>query len=205
MISCLVLEKIYCLSLEIILLNRILDIFICLLVLPVIILVLIVIYLLICRKLDGPFFYWSKRVGQNNLEFLMPKIRTMKINTPQLATHLLEKPDQHLLEFGPFLRKTSLDEVPQFLLLLIVKMTLVGPRPALYNQDDLIKLRTKNGIHLLKPGITGWAQINGRDNITIQEKVNLEIFYIKNRSIFFDLKILLFTIISIFNSRNVTH
>ena len=131
----------------------------------------LIIILLVKITSKGPILFWSKRFGVNNEIFLMPKFRTMKQDTPDVATHLLKDPDQFLTSMGPFLRRTSLDEIPQLYSVLLGDMSLVGPRPALFNQEDLINLRTEKGIHKLKPGITGWAQVNGRDEITIPEKV----------------------------------
>lgn len=135
----------------------------------------------------------------------MWKFRTMRIDTPQLATHLLEKPQNFLTPIGAFLRRTSLDELPQLWNVLRGDMALVGPRPALFNQEDLISLRSERGVHLLRPGITGWAQINGRDELPIPLKVELDIFYMQNRSFIFDFKILLMTLFKVFKSEGVSH
>ena len=153
----------------------------------------------------GPAIHWSKRVGQNNQLFLMPKFRSMKIETPQLATHLMKDEKNFLTAIGPFLRKTSLDELPQLWSVLKGDMSFVGPRPALFNQDDLISLRTKNCIHDLKPGITGWAQINGRDEITIEAKVELDSDYLNKRSFCFDCYIILRTLYSVILGNNIKH
>lgn len=164
---------------------------------------------LICLliKLDdqGPALYWSKRVGKLNKLFLMPKFRSMKLNTPQVATHLLTNPDQHLTTIGKFLRKSSLDELPQLWSVFIGDMSVVGPRPALFNQDDLISLRTQKSIESLKPGITGWAQINGRDDISIQAKVELDEYYLKNHSLFLDFKIIGLTFFKVLKKEGVKH
>ena len=136
----------------------------------------------------GPVLYWSDRVGLNNTIFKMPKFRTMKIDTPPIATHLLENPDQFLTKAGKFLRKTSLDELPQLCSILKGDMSFVGPRPALFNQHDLIKFRTMKGVHKLIPGLTGWAQINGRDDVPIPVKVDFDEYYMKRRSFFLILK-----------------
>lgn len=165
----------------------------------------IMIYILIKKEDRGDPLYWSKRVGKNNKLFLMPKFRSMRLNTPQVATHLLNDPDQYLTKIGKFIRKTSIDELPQLWSVLVGDMSMVGPRPALYNQDDLIELRTKKGIHLQKPGITGWAQINGRDEIPIPKKVELDEYYIKNKSMFFDLKIIALTCLKVLKKDGVSH
>ena len=153
----------------------------------------------------GPALYWSDRVGVGNGIFKMPKFRTMRIDTPPVATHLLQNPDAYLTPIGPFLRKSSLDELPQLWSVLRGDMSFVGPRPALYNQDDLIELRTKKGIHGLVPGITGWAQINGRDDLPIPIKVGYDEYYLKNRSFFFDIEILFLTLFKTAKSEGVQH
>jgi O-antigen biosynthesis protein WbqP len=166
----------------------------------------VVLLFLLCKISDrGPFLHWSKRVGVDCKIFLMPKIRTMKMNTPQVATHLLADGKSFLTPMGSFLRKSSLDEVPQLLSILKGDMSFVGPRPALFNQDDLMELRQKSGVHLLIPGLTGWAQINGRDEISIQEKVSLETEYLKKRSFFFDLKILFWTFFKVLKQDRIVH
>lgn len=153
----------------------------------------------------GPIFHLSKRVGKNNKFFLMPKFRTMKTDTPQLATHLLDKPEEYLTPIGDFLRKSSLDELPQFFSVLKGDMCFVGPRPALYNQEDLIFLRTQAGVHTLIPGITGWAQINGRDDIELSVKVKYDEYYLNNQSFWLDIKIIFLTIIKVLKSEGVKH
>ena len=153
----------------------------------------------------GPALYWSDRVGVDNTIFKMPKFRTMRIDTPAVATHLLTNPDAYLTPIGPFLRKTSLDELPQLWSVLKGDMSFVGPRPALFNQDDLIALRTAKGVHRLIPGITGWAQINGRDDLPIPVKVSFDEYYLKNRSFFFDLKILWMTFLKVIRREGVSH
>ena len=163
--------------------------------------------ILILVKFDskGPAIYWSKRVGKDNIIFLMPKFRTMMINTPQLATHLLKDGEKNITVIGKFLRRYSLDEIPQFYSVLIGKMSIVGPRPALYNQYDLINLRNKKNISSLLPGITGWAQINGRDEISIPEKVELECNYMIKKNFIFDVKIIIMTIFKVLIKKNITH
>ena len=153
----------------------------------------------------GSLLYWSDRVGKNNIIFRMPKFRSMLINTPAVATHLLDDPDLYLSPIGGFLRRTSLDELPQLFSVLKGDMSLVGPRPALFNQENLITLRTNMGIHKLLPGITGWAQVNGRDQISIADKVNLDMEYMSRQSFWFDIKILLITLIKVIKSIDVMH
>jgi len=153
----------------------------------------------------GPALYWSDRVGIDNSIFKMPKFRTMRIDTPAVATHLLANPDAYLTPIGPFLRKTSLDELPQLWSVLKGDMSFVGPRPALFNQDDLIQLRTEKNIHRLTPGITGWAQINGRDELPIPVKVSFDEEYLKKRSFFFDMKILWMTFLKVMKREGVSH
>jgi lipopolysaccharide/colanic/teichoic acid biosynthesis glycosyltransferase len=154
---------------------------------------------------SGPVLYWSQRVGKDNELFLMPKFRSMKIGTPALATHLLSNPMAHLTPIGHFLRKTSLDELPQLWCILAGSMSFVGPRPALFNQDDLIALRNEYGVESLVPGLTGWAQVNGRDEIAIPEKVKLDAQYLKKRSLLLDLKILWMTLKKVIRHENVSH
>lgn len=153
----------------------------------------------------GPVLYWSDRVGRNNKIFRMPKFRSMRIDTPAVATHLLENPDQWLTPVGAFLRKSSLDELPQIWSILVGDMSFVGPRPALYNQDDLIALRTAKGVHVLMPGLTGWAQINGRDELPIPVKVDFDEYYLKNRSLWLDMKIILMTFVKVLRKEGVQH
>lgn len=186
-------------------LKRILDIFLSLFLIPVILLPAILIAILIVIETKDHPIFLSQRVGKKNILFLMPKFRTMRSNTPQMATHLLKDSQLYITKIGKFLRKTSLDEIPQIFSVLIGHMSFVGPRPALYNQFDLIKLREKNGINLLIPGITGWAQINGRDDLSISKKVEIEIYYKKNMSLLLDIKILFLTIFKVFNMKNIKH
>jgi O-antigen biosynthesis protein WbqP len=153
----------------------------------------------------GPVLYWSNRVGKNNKIFRMPKFRTMLIETPAVATHLLSDPDRYLTPIGKFLRKTSIDELPQLWSILKGDMSIVGPRPALFNQDDLIALRTEKGVHLLTPGLSGPAQINGRDELPIPVKVEYDEYYLKNRSFIFDMKIIYQTIFKAAKCEGVTH
>lgn len=153
----------------------------------------------------GPVLYWSNRVGRNNSIFAMPKFRTMVVDTPAVATHLLKSPEQYLTSVGRILRRYSLDEMPQLFSVLKGNMSFVGPRPALFNQHDLIELRTQKGIHVLDPGITGWAQINGRDDLPIPVKVSFDEYYLHHRSFTFDLKILFLTFFSVLHSTGVQH
>jgi len=153
----------------------------------------------------GPVIFRTQRVGKGNKLFTMYKFRTMRIDTPQVATHLLKEPDQFLTPIGKFLRRTSLDELPQLINVLSGKMSLVGPRPALFNQEDLIALRTAGGVHQLTPGVTGWAQVNGRDELPIPEKVKLDEWYLKNRSLWLDLKILRMTVFKVIRKEGVVH
>ncbi|QLG89786.1 sugar transferase [Chitinibacter bivalviorum] len=153
----------------------------------------------------GPALYWSDRVGVLNKIFKMPKFRSMRINTPAVATHLLADPKACLTPIGGFLRKSSLDELPQLWCILIGDMSFVGPRPALFNQDDLIALRTEKGVHELVPGLTGWAQINGRDELPIPVKVGFDVEYLQRRSFLFDLKIMLLTALKVVRRDGITH
>ena len=153
----------------------------------------------------GPALYWSNRAGRNNVIILMPKFRSMKIGTPAVATHLLADPSAHLTPIGSFLRKSSLDELPQLWTILTGQMSFVGPRPALFNQDDLIALRTEAGVHRLTPGLTGWAQINGRDEIPIPDKVALDAEYLRRQSLSLDLQIIAMTAIKIIRRDGITH
>lgn len=153
----------------------------------------------------GPALYWSDRVSRHNSIFKMPKFRSMRIDTPAVATHLLQNPEQWLTPIGSFLRKSSLDELPQLWSILKGDMSFVGPRPALFNQDDLIALRTEKGVHELVPGLTGWAQVNGRDELPIPHKVQLDAEYLQRRSMFFDLKILWMTALKILARDGVSH
>ena len=153
----------------------------------------------------GPAIYWSDRVGQNNRIFRMPKFRSMRVDTPAVATHLLTDPRSHLTAMGPFLRKSSIDELPQLWSILKGDMSFVGPRPALFNQHDLVELRTRHGVHTLVPGLTGWAQINGRDELSIADKVALDAEYLKRRSFFFDLQIMGLTFARVLGSQKISH
>jgi len=153
----------------------------------------------------GPALYWSNRAGRHNRIFKMPKFRSMRIDTPAVATHLLQNPEQWLTPIGSFLRKSSLDELPQLWSIVTGDMSFVGPRPALFNQDDLIALRTAKGVHELTPGLTGWAQVNGRDELPIPQKVKLDVEYLQRQSLFFDLKILWMTVLKVLARDGVSH
>jgi O-antigen biosynthesis protein WbqP len=166
---------------------------------------MVMVAILVKLTSPGPILYWSVRVGRNNSFFNMPKFRTMRIETPAVATHLLGNPDQWLTPIGGFLRKSSLDELPQLFSILTGDMSIVGPRPALFNQEDLIALRTEKGVHRLPPGLTGWAQINGRDELPIPEKVKFDEWYLHNRSFFLDLQIIMQTFLKVLRKEGVTH
>lgn len=153
----------------------------------------------------GPALYWSDRVGRNNVIFKMPKFRSMQVGTPAVATHLLADARSHLTPIGSFLRKSSLDELPQLWSILAGDMSFVGPRPALFNQQDLIALRTEQGVHTLVPGLTGWAQVNGRDELPIPEKVKLDVVYLQRQSLGFDIRILWLTLVKVLRRDGVSH
>lgn len=153
----------------------------------------------------GPALYWSDRVGRHNKVFRMPKFRSMRVGTPAVATHLLADPKVHLTPIGSFLRKSSLDELPQLWSILVGDMSFVGPRPALFNQHDLIALRTQHGVHELVPGLTGWAQVNGRDELPIPEKVKLDVEYLQRQSLWFDIRILWLTFVKVLRRDGVSH
>ena len=165
--------------------------------------ILIAVFVRLTTK--GSVFYWSDRVGKNNEIFKMPKFRSMRVDTPAVATHLLDNPDAYLSPIGDFLRRSSLDELPQLFSVLKGDMSFVGPRPALHNQDDLITLRTEKGVDKLLPGITGWAQVNGRDELSIADKVALDVEYLKRQSFWFDMKILWMTFLKVANRDGVSH
>lgn len=166
---------------------------------------LIVVALTVRLTSSGPALYWSDRIGRDNQIFKMPKFRSMRTDTPAVATHLLDNPQSFLTPIGSFLRRTSLDELPQIWSVLVGDMSFVGPRPALYNQDDLIALRTEWQVHTLVPGLTGWAQVNGRDELPIPVKVDLDIEYMQKQSFLFDIYILCLTFIKVLGRDGVTH
>ena len=173
---------------------------VCLFAVPIVIIACIV-----AVTSRGPVLYWSDRVGRNNRIFRMPKFRSMQVDTPAVATHLLNDSAIYLTPVGSFLRRSSLDELPQLWSILVGDMSVVGPRPALFNQDDLIAMRTAAGVHRLLPGLTGWAQINGRDELPIPQKVALDVEYLKRQSFWFDLKIIGLTVLKVLKRDGVSH
>jgi len=185
--------------------KRILDLLCSLLALTVLSLPILLVSIAVKLTSKGPVLYWSDRVGRHNKIFQMPKFRSMLVGTPAVATHLLTNPSAVLTPIGSFLRKTSLDELPQLWSILKGDMSLVGPRPALFNQYDLISLRTEQGIHALAPGLTGWAQINGRDEIPIEQKVAFDAEYLARHSLFFDIRILWLTVLKVIHRDGVSH
>ena len=185
--------------------KRLFDILISFTLATILIVPLIIIFILVKMTSKGPAIHWSKRIGLNNEIFLMPKFRSMFVETPQVASHLLKNPDTFVTPVGKVLRKTSLDELPQLFSVLRGDMSLVGPRPALFNQDDLRDLRTQYGIEKLRPGVTGWAQINGRDDLPIPVKVGFDKEYLEKHGLFLDLKILVLTVFRVLQSSGVKH
>jgi len=185
--------------------KRTLDLLASLMALGLLCVPLLLLALLVAVTSKGPILYWSDRVGQHNRIFRMPKLRTMKTGTPAVATHLLDNPQAHLTPVGGFLRRTSLDELPQLWSILMGEMSWVGPRPALFNQTDLIDMRTQAGVHQLVPGLTGWAQVNGRDEIALTDKVQLDTEYLQRQSFVFDLHILWLTVRKVVRREGITH
>jgi O-antigen biosynthesis protein WbqP len=185
--------------------KRTFDVFFSLALLTLTLLPMCIIGLAIIFTSAGPAIFWSDRIGQFNTIFKMPKFRSMRIDAPAVATHILQNPNQWLTSIGSFLRKSSLDELPQLWCILKGEMSFVGPRPALFNQDDLIAMRTERGVHELLPGLTGWAQVNGRDELTIPKKVELDFEYLQHRSFLLDLKILWMTALKVFARDGVSH
>ncbi len=185
--------------------KRIFDILLSVSILIVLAIPMLLITVLVRLTSKGPALYWSDRVGMNGVIFEMPKFRSMQMDTPTVATHLMEKPDVFLSPIGTFLRLSSLDELPQLFSILKGNMSFIGPRPALFNQQDLILLRKKNGIDGVKPGITGWAQVNGRDELSIADKVGFDVEYVNNQSLLFDLKILWMTFVKVIKRAGVIH
>jgi len=185
--------------------KRFFDLTLALLALVILMIPIVLVALLVKASSPGPALYWSDRVGRQNRLFRMPKFRSMRIDTPAVATHLLENPKAWLTPVGSFLRKSSLDELPQLWSILRGDMSFVGPRPALFNQDDLIALRTEAGVHALVPGLTGWAQINGRDELPIPEKVRLDAEYLARKSLAFDMQILWLTFVKVLRRDGVSH
>jgi len=187
------------------LVKRLFDVVVVLVSLPLLGLPIFLTALAVRLSSRGPVLYWSERVGRYNRLFRMPKFRSMRIETPEVATHLLRDPDQWLTPIGSFLRKSSLDELPQLWCILVGDMSFVGPRPALFNQEDLIALRTEMGVHSLLPGLTGWTQVNGRDELHIFRKVQLDTEYLQRRSFLFDLRILWMTALKVLAREGVSH
>ncbi len=185
--------------------KRLFDLAVALVAAVLLVLPIVITALAVRLTSPGPALYWSDRVGRNNRIFKMPKFRSMRIDTPAVATHLLQNPDKWLTPIGSFLRKSSLDELPQLWSILQGDMSFVGPRPALFNQDDLIALRTEKGVHELVPGLTGWAQVNGRDELPIPQKVALDAEYLQRQSLRFDLKILWLTALKVIARDGVSH
>lgn len=185
--------------------KRLFDLFLGLTAGVILILPIMVVAAAVRLTSPGPALYWSDRVGRHNRIFRMPKFRSMRIGTPAVATHLLPDPGAWLTPIGAFLRKTSLDELPQLWSILVGDMSFVGPRPALFNQDDLVALRTEHGVHELVPGLTGWAQVNGRDELPIPDKVALDVEYLRRRSFLFDLRILWLTVVKVIRRDGVSH
>jgi len=185
--------------------KRIFDLILAIFLFLVLLISLLLIAVLVITTSRGPVLYWSDRIGKNNKIFKMPKFRSMLIGTPAVATHLLNNPDSYLSPIGSFLRSSSLDELPQLFSVLKGDMSFVGPRPALYNQDDLIALRTERGVDKLLPGITGWAQVNGRDDLSIPDKVALDAEYLNRQSFWFDMKILWMTFLKVMKRDGVSH
>jgi len=185
--------------------KRLFDLFLAINVAAVLLLPICIVAILVRVTSKGPALYWSDRVGLKNVIFKMPKFRSMKVDTPAIATHLLKNPKSVLTPIGDFLRKSSLDELPQLWCIFKGDMSFVGPRPALFNQDDLIDLRTDKGVHMVVPGLTGWAQVNGRDELPIPQKVDLDVEYVEHRSFFFDIYILWLTFIKVIRGSGVSH
>lgn len=185
--------------------KRFLDLSLSLLAVFFLLIPILAVALLVRLTSAGPVIYWSDRVGRNNRIFRMPKFRTMRVDTPAVATHLLNNPEQFLTPIGSFLRKSSLDELPQLWSIIKGDMSFVGPRPALFNQDDLIQLRTEYGVHKLLPGLTGWAQVNGRDELPIPDKVKLDVEYMQQQSFLMDIRIIILTFVKVLRSDGVQH
>lgn len=185
--------------------KRFFDLFLCVIALIIFLIPIILISIGIKMTSKGPIIFWSDRIGKCNVIFSMPKFRTMHTGTPQVATNLLKNPSSHLTRFGSFLRKSSLDEIPQLWSIFRGHMSFVGPRPALFNQKNLINMRKKYAIDKINPGLTGWAQINGRDEISISEKVSLDLEYLQKKSFYLDVKILLITLIRVIRRDKVLH
>jgi len=185
--------------------KRLFDLVLALCTMLLLLLPVLLVYVVVRLTSEGPALYWSDRVGRNNVIFKMPKFRSMRVGTPAVATHLLADAASHLTPIGSFLRKSSLDELPQLWSILLGDMSFVGPRPALFNQQDLIALRTAQGVHTLVPGLTGWAQVNGRDELPIPEKVKLDVAYLQQQTLSFDIRILWLTLVKVLTRDGVSH
>jgi O-antigen biosynthesis protein WbqP len=185
--------------------KRLLDLLLALIAAALLALPIILVAILVKMTSAGPALYWSDRVGRHNRIFKMPKFRSMQIGTPAVATHLLKDPNAYLTPIGSFLRKSSLDELPQLWSILVGDMSFVGPRPALFNQNDLVEQRMALGVHELVPGLTGWAQVNGRDELPIPEKVKLDAEYLQRQSLLFDIRILWLTFVKVLRRDGVSH
>jgi O-antigen biosynthesis protein WbqP len=185
--------------------KRVFDIALALAAGTILVIPFLILVILVRVTSKGPALYWSDRVGRENLLFRMPKFRSMRVGTPAVATHLLENPGSYLTPIGAFLRKSSLDELPQLWNILKGEMSFVGPRPALFNQADLIELRTQQGVHHLTPGLTGWAQVNGRDELPISQKVVLDAYYLDHRSLWLDIKIIFLTALKVIRRDGIVH
>lgn len=185
--------------------KRLMDVMLGVMAATVLLVPIAIVALLVRLTSPGPALYWSDRVGRDNKIFKMPKFRSMRVGTPAVATHLLTDPKSHLTPIGSFLRKSSLDELPQLWSILVGDMSFVGPRPALFNQDDLIELRTRIGVHRLMPGLTGWAQVNGRDELPIPQKVALDAEYLQRKGLWFDMRILWMTFLKVLKRDGVSH
>lgn len=186
-------------------LKRFFDLTLAMIAAVILVVPILIVALAVRLTSSGPVVYWSNRVGRGNKIFKMPKFRTMRLGTPAVATHLLIDAKSHLTPVGSFLRRTSLDELPQLWSILTGHMSFVGPRPALFNQDDLIELRTQQGVHVLLPGLSGWAQVNGRDELPIPEKVKLDTEYLQRQSLLFDIRILWMTFLKVLHMDGVSH
>jgi len=185
--------------------KRLFDLAVSLLLLPILLPGMLILAALVKLTSKGPTLHWSDRIGRNNTTFRMPKFRTMRMGTPAVATHLLSGAERYITPVGSLLRRTSLDELPQVFSVIAGHMSFVGPRPALFNQDDLVAQRTERGVHRLVPGVTGWAQVNGRDELPIPVKVEYDAEYLRRRSFSFDLKILFLTAIRVLRGEGVSH
>jgi O-antigen biosynthesis protein WbqP len=185
--------------------HRVVNFFLAVFLLPFLLIPIVIISIILYFYQGKSVLYWSKRIGKDGIIFSMPKFRSMHLDSPEVATHMLKDPNQFLTPIGRYLRKTSLDELPQIWNVVIGNMNFVGPRPALYNQNDLIDLRVKEGVDKLMPGITGWAQINGRDELLIPDKVRLEVEYMNRKSLMFDIKILWLTVLKVLVQDRISH